>query len=110
VGGFTGYIPVYVGTLQWVGLLAIYQYMLVHCSGWVYWLYTSISWYTAVDGFTGYIPVYVGTLVCGFTGSISVYLGTLQWVGLLAMYQYMLVYWYIASKPTHCSVPPYTGI
>jgi transposase len=63
VGGFTGYIPVYVSTLQWVGLLAIYQYMLVHCSGWVYWLYTSISWYTAVAGFTGYIPVYVGTVV-----------------------------------------------
>ena len=104
--GFTSYIPVYVGTLQWVGLLAIYQYMLVHCSGWVYWLRTNICWYTAVGGFTGYIPVYVGTLQCvgllanipvyvgtlQSTGNIPVYLGTLKCVGLLAIYQYILVH------------------
>jgi hypothetical protein len=52
------YVQQYTSTLQWVGLLAIYQYMLVHCSGWAYWLYTSICWYTVVYGFTGYIPVY----------------------------------------------------
>jgi len=45
VCGSTSYILVYVGTLQWVGLLAMYQYMLVHCSGWVYWLCTNVCWH-----------------------------------------------------------------
>ena len=92
VCGPNAYIPVYVSTLNCVGLLAIYQYMLVHCIVWVYWLYTSICWYTVLCGSISYIPVNVGTLQWVSTCYTPVYVGILQCVGLLTIYQYMLVH------------------